>query len=129
MLASASWDGTALLWDMELVVPHPGTLKLLALARLGLSDGPQLQQNHPNPFNSGTVISWFQLQAGPARLEVFALTGQRLAVLHQGPEKAGLHRLRWDGRDDRGRPLASGVYVYRLVTADAVQTRKLTLLR
>ena len=69
------------------------------------------------------------MQAGPARLEVFALTGQRLAVLHQGPEKAGLHRLRWDGRDDRGRPLASGVYVYRLVTADAVQTRKLTLLR
>ena len=122
VLASASWDGTALLWDMELVVPHPGTLQLLALARdrLGLPDGPQLQQNHPNPFNSGTVISWFQLQAGPARLEVFALTDQRVAVLH---------RLRWDGRDDRGRPLASGVYVYRLVTADAVQTRKLTLLR
>ena len=110
---------------------QPERAKLLALARerLGLPDGPQLQQNAPNPFNSGTMISWFQLQAGLARLEVFALTGQRVALLHQGARKAGSHRLRWDGRDSRGRVLASGVYVYRLVTAEAVQTRKLTLLR
>ncbi len=110
---------------------QPARAKLVALARgrLGLPDGRQLQQNAPNPFNSGTVISWFQLQAGPARLEVYALTGQRVAALHEGPKKAGLHRLRWDGRDEQGRPLASGVYVYRLVTAEGAQTRKLTLLR
>ena len=109
----------------------PARGKLLTLARemIGLPDGPQLQQNAPNPFNSGTVISWFQLEPGPVRMEVFALTGQRVAVLHQGPEKAGVRRVRWDGRDDRGRPLASGVYVYRLVTSQALLTRKLTLLR
>ena len=105
--------------------------KLLALARdlIGLPDGSQLTQNVPNPFNSQTVISWFQLQTGPARVEVFALTGQRVAVLQEGPEKAGIHRVFWNGRDDRGRPLASGVYLYRLVTEELVQTRKLTLLR
>ena len=45
---------------------QPERAKLLALAReqIGLPDGPQLQQNAPNPFNSGTVISWFQLQSG-----------------------------------------------------------------
>ena len=86
-------------------------------------------RTRPIPSNSGTVIAWFQLQPSPARLEVYALTGQRVAVLHEAPRKAGLHRLRWDARDDQGRPLASGVYVYRLVTAGAVQTRKLTLLR
>ena len=109
---------------------QPARARLVALARemIGLPEGPRLRQNAPNPFNSQTVISWFQLRPGPARLEVFALTGQRVAVLHEGPRKAGIHRLRWDGRDGRGRPLASGVYVYRLVTAD-VQTRKLTLLR
>ena len=109
----------------------PARGKLLALARemIGLPDGPQLRQNAPNPFNSETVISWFQLRPGPARLEVFALTGQRVAVLHEGPKRAGFHRLRWDARDDHGLPLASGVYVYRLVTAEAAQTRKLTLLR
>ncbi len=110
---------------------QPQRAKVVALARerLGLPDGPQLQQNAPNPFNSGTVISWFQLLPGSARLEVFALTGQRMAVLHEGRKEAGLHLLRWDGRDERGRSLASGVYVYRLVTREAVQTRKLTLLR
>ena len=110
---------------------QPARAKLVALARelIGLPDGPQLQQNAPNPFNSETVISWFLLQPGSARLEVYALTGQRVAVLQEGPRKAGLHRLRWDGRDDQGRPLASSVYVYRLVTGEGVLTRKLTLLR
>ncbi len=108
-----------------------GQAKLVALAQemLGLPTVPELQQNTPNPFNSETVISWFLAKPGPARLEVFALTGQRLTVLHQGPLQAGYHRLRWDARDDEGRPLASGVYLYRLMTADAVVTHKLTLLR
>ena len=110
---------------------QPARAKLVAMARelIGLPDGPGLQQNAPNPFNSQTVIPWFLLEAGPARLEVFALTGQRVAVLHAGPQQAGFHRYGWDGCDARGRALASGVYVYRLVTAEGVQTRKLTLLR
>ena len=120
--------------DFFLLADHfadPARGKLLALARerIGLPDGPQLQQNWPNPFNNETIISWFLLRPGPARVEVFALTGQRVALLHQGPNKAGVHRVHWDGRDDRGRPLASGVYLYRLVTTENVQTRKLALLR
>ena len=105
-------------------VPGPGLGKLLALA-----DGPLLLQNAPNPFNSQTVISWFLLKPGTTRLEVFALTGQRVAVLHQGPQQAGLHRLHWEGRDEQGRPLASGIYIYRLATAEGVLTQKLILLR
>ena len=120
--------------DFFLLADHFGDSargKLLALARemIGLPDGPQLRQNAPNPFNSETVISWFQLRPGRARVEVFALTGQRVAVLHRGLKKAGVHRVHWEGRDDRGRPLASGVYLYRLVTDERVHTRKLTLLR
>ena len=120
--------------DFFLFADHfadPARGKLLALARemIGLPDGPQLQQNAPNPFNSGTVITWFLLRPGAARVEVFALTGQRLAVLRHGPQQAGYHRFHWDGRDNEGRPLASGVYLYRLVTKKSVLTRKLTLLR
>ena len=109
--------------------PARGKLLALARKRIGLPDGPQLQQNAPNPFNSQTVISWFLLSPGSVRVEVFALTGQRVAVLHQGPKKAGSHRVHWDGRDDNGRSLASGVYLYRLFSGERVQTRKLTLLR
>ena len=110
---------------------QPAQAKLVAMAQdmIGLPAGPQLQQNAPNPFNSETVISWFLLQPGPARLEVFALTGQRQAVLHRGALPAGRHRIHWDGRDSEGRALASGVYLYRLVSAESVLTRKLTLLR
>ena len=94
-----------------------------------LLDTTQLLQNVPNPFNSQTVISWFLLKPGPTRLEVFTLTGQRVAVLHQGPQQAGLHHLHWEGRDEQGRPLASGIYIYRLATAEGVLTQKLILLQ
>ena len=120
--------------DFFLFAEHFGQsarAKLMALARerIGLPDGPLLQQNAPNPFNNETVIAWFLLQPGPARLDVFALNGQRVAVLASGHHKAGLHRLHWNGRDDQGRSLASGTYLYRLVTAQEVWSRKLVLLR
>ena len=120
--------------DFFLFAEHfdsPARAKLVAMAQelIGLPNSSQLQQNAPNPFNSQTVLSYFLHAPGPVRLEVFALTGQRVAVLHQGPQQAGYHRLHWNGRDDAGRPVASGMYLYRLVTDEAILTRKLMLLR
>ena len=108
-----------------------GQAKLLALAQelIGLPSETGLQQNWPNPFNSETVISWFLLEPGPVRVEVYSLTGQRVAVLHQGRQQAGRHQIHWDGRDDENRSLASGVYLYRLISGKTVLTRRLTLLR
>ena len=97
--------------------------------RVTLPDSPQLAQNAPNPFNSQTVLAYFLPASGPVRVEVFALSGQRVAVLRQGPQQAGYHRLRWNGHDDAGHPVASGMYLYRLVTDEIVLTRKLILLR
>ena len=96
---------------------------------VALPDSPQLAQNAPNPFNSQTVLAYFLPAPSSAHLEVFTLTGQRVAVLHQGLQQAGYHRLHWDGRDAAGRPVASGMYLYRLVTVEGVLTRKLILLR
>lgn len=120
--------------DFFLFAEHFGgseRAKLIAMAheRIGLPDGPQLRQNVPNPFNGQTVISWFQMKSGPARLEVYALTGQRVAVVSRGFRAAGMHQLPWHGLDDQGRPLASGVYVYRLATPSETYARKLTLIR
>ena len=126
-LACGLQDGGILLLDTRLHL-HPG---IPAKPPGGRRDQPEvlLLQNAPNPFNSNTVIPYVLLSPGPARLEIFALTGQRVAVLRRGDQKAGRHRLRWDGRDNEGRPLASGIYLYRLVTPEGVRTRKLTLLR
>ena len=96
---------------------------------VALPESTQLLQNAPNPFNSQTVLSYFLHAPGPARVEVFTLTGQRVAFLQQGPQQAGYHRLRWDGRDDAGHLVASGMYLYRLGTDETVLTRKLILLR
>ena len=101
----------------------------MAQDRLGSLIAPQLAQNAPNPFNSQTVFSYFLPAAGSVRVEVFALTGQRVAILRQGPQSAGHHRLYWNGLDSEGRPLASGIYLYRLATDFGVLTRKLMLLR
>ena len=110
---------------------QPTRAKLIALARkwIGLPDQSHLQQNTPNPFNHQTVISYFLLKPGPILLEVYALTGQRVAVLQQGHQRSGLHRIHWDGHSLKGHPLASGTYLYRLVTIDEIITRKLTLLK
>ena len=122
-------DKAVQLWDVSEWTRPRSQAKPLAQELHGLPDSDQLQQNAPNPFNSQTVLSYFLHAPGPARLEVFSLTGQCVAVLRQGPQKAGYHRLRWNGRDDAGRPVASGMYLYRLVTDEGALTRKLMLLR
>ena len=126
-LASGSLDGTILLWDVA-EWTNSGTA-VAANKLIGLPDELQLQQNAPNPFNSQTILSYFLPKSGMVRLELFSVTGQRVAVLRQGPQQAGYHRLHWDGRDDEGRPLASGIYFYRLKTTNGILTRKFTLLR
>ena len=113
-------------WSVTATETPTARAKLVAI---GLPEETQLQQNAPNPFNSETVISWSLREPGSVRLEVFSVTGQQVVVLRQGHQQAGYHRLHWDGRDNAGHSLASGIYLYRLVTAEGVLTRKLTLLR
>ena len=126
-LASGAGDGTILLWNVaEWTNPSAA---VAANKLIGLPDELQLQQNAPNPFNSETVISYFLPKSGPVHLEVFSVIGQRVAVLRQGPQQAGYHQLHWNGRDREGRSLASGMYLYRLVTDEGILTHKLTLLR
>jgi len=105
--------------------------KLLALARtlFGLRGAVELQAAYPNPFNSQTLIPYLLPAAGEVRLEIYDMLGQRLRVLVQGPVAAGRHTLVWDGRDDLGRPLASGLYLCRLRAGGMQSAEKLLLLR
>jgi len=96
-----------------------------------LPDDFSLDQNYPNPFNSDTVIRFALPEGDDVELAVFNLAGQQVATLVRGRREAGIYSVRWDGRDDRGRELASGVYLYRLRTSGGQQekTRKLLLLK
>ena len=88
-----------------------------------------LAQNHPNPFHSGTVLSYSLPSETRLALTVHSLAGQKVATLVEGVRAPGSHAVTWGGRDDDGQALATGVYLYRLQAGDRRLTRKLVLLR
>jgi adhesin/invasin len=99
-----------------------------AQAGENVPDAFALEQNFPNPFNPVTSISIRLPRASDVRLEVFSVLGQRVATLAEGPYEAGVHTFVWDGTDDRGLSVSSGVYLYRLMDgATLVQTKKMLL--
>ena len=84
---------------------------------------------YPNPFNPSTTISFDLPTAGRVKLGVFNVNGALIATLLDEVREAGRHDVPWNGRDARGRTVASGVYFYRLETGTGVTTKKLMLLR
>ena len=88
----------------------------------------RLEQNVPNPFSFATAIGFELAAAGPVALEVFDVAGRRVwADAAQLPP--GAHRLTWRGTTPDAAPLPSGIYFYRLTTAQGVASRKLTISR
>lgn len=88
------------------------------------SAAAMLEQNQPNPFNPVTRIAFTLPQGGPARLAVYSLRGERVALLADGDLAAGPHEVTWDAT---GHP--SGIYVYRLQSGAIDLTRKMTLVK
>ena len=105
--------------------------KLLALARehIGLPISAAVFQNEPNPFNSTTRIEYYAPISSGVQLAIFDLLGRRVRTLFDGYVTTGTHRIEWDGRDEHGRPVGSGVYLYRLDTSMGSASRRMTLLK
>ncbi|MFQ6008933.1 MAG: T9SS type A sorting domain-containing protein, partial [Candidatus Zixiibacteriota bacterium] len=80
--------------------------------------------NYPNPFNPTTEISFILPNAMDVKLEVYNIIGQRVTTLVNERLEAGKHVVQWDGSE-----VASGVYLYRLTTADYAETKKMLLLK
>ena len=91
----------------------------------------RLHGNLPNPFNASTTIAFDLPETLPVRLVVYDLLGRRVRILHGGEAlAAGHHRSSWDGLDGEGRPVASGVYLYRLTAgADFTAAGRMALIR
>jgi hypothetical protein len=88
-----------------------------------------LAQNSPNPFNPTTAIRFAIAKAGRVDLVVYDVRGARVRTLASGEKPAGAQTVYWDGRDDAGRPVASGVYVCRLASGSFTDSRKMILLK
>jgi subtilisin family serine protease len=89
----------------------------------------KLEPNVPNPFNPATRIPFVLREGGHVRVLVYDLRGARVREILAAPLAAGRHEVTWDGRDDQGRPLASGVYVCALEQRGERQTRSMVLIR
>ncbi|MFQ5510959.1 MAG: T9SS type A sorting domain-containing protein [Candidatus Krumholzibacteriia bacterium] len=113
-----------LLW-MENAVPLP----------TGGPDGPglvnRLAQNYPNPFNPATTIRYSIREPGHVRLRVYNVAGQLVRTLANELQTpvAGGFAVTWDGRNEAGSPVSSGIYFYKLVAPGFTRTRKMVLLK
>lgn len=120
-------------FELPLVLRDVGgrawTFKVLAKVRDASPTSYALMQNTPNPFNPSTVIRYAVMGDRRVRteLEVFNSLGQRVRTLVDEEQGEGFYSVVWDGRDDRGHLVSSGVYVYRLTAGTFVQVRKMTL--
>ncbi len=83
----------------------------------------------PNPFNGFTVFSFTFPSSGGIAIRILDVTGKTVRTIIPGRLGSGSHTIRWDGRDDRGEPLPSGVYLVRLEAGGQVATRKVVLVR
>ncbi len=116
--------------DLLVHVDYVRFSDLSATAAPPVAPTVRLRQNVPNPFNPSTAISFELAAPSFATLDILAPNGRRVRRLLAAPAPAGTTQLNWDGRDAKGLPVASGVYVARLVTASGVTRRvSMTLLR
>jgi hypothetical protein len=91
--------------------------------------GVALLQNHPNPFNPSTTISFSLERAMMVTLTVYDARGRAVATLADQRFTPGLHQVDWDGVDTGGVPAASGIYFYRLSSGGKTLARKMMLLK
>lgn len=92
-------------------------------------DEYRLEQNYPNPFNPTTEIRFQLPDAGQVELTVYNTLGQEIRTLASGTYDSGVHTVQWDGTNNFGSPVSSGVYFYKIVANKYVALKKMNLMR
>ena len=102
---------------------------LVAIIEEGIAtlNGFNLIQNYPNPFNPTTTINYSLPQSAQVKLVVYDILGQKIVTLVNQFESAGEKSLKWNGKDESGQVVSSGVYVYRIEADNFVATHKMLL--
>ncbi len=88
-----------------------------------------LKGNYPNPFNPETAIRFSTKESGPVRLNIYNIKGQLIKSLVDSNLPSGSHTVIWNGKDESGRSVSSGVYLYRMETPSYTKTMKMMLMK
>jgi hypothetical protein len=89
----------------------------------------ELYQSYPNPFNNQTIIKYNLFKSCQVSLTIYNILGQKVKTLFEGYQEAGFKIVNWDGKDERGKDLASGIYFYQLKAGEVTQTKRMVLLK
>jgi flagellar hook capping protein FlgD len=111
------------------IVTQPATTGVADAGASSPAGTVQLLQNRPNPFNPQTTIQYSIGREGWATLAVYNSLGRCVRTLVARAAVPGAYAVQWNGRDDSGRLLASGPYLYRLTVGDVEETRRMLLLK
>ncbi|MCD4650228.1 MAG: T9SS type A sorting domain-containing protein, partial [Candidatus Cloacimonetes bacterium] len=119
----ANYDGgdsdmITLVWDYVGIKPNEVVAVVTAL-----------KSNYPNPFNPETSINFSIKDVGYVKIEIFNAKGQRVKALVDVVMEAGNHSVIWDGKDESGKSVKSGVFFYRMKTGRYTSTKKMILLK
>lgn len=112
-------------------VDNPGDEFTSGLVYIPITSA-ELHQNFPNPFNPTTSIEYLVPEVGPAQhvaLIVYDVSGARVRTLVNEKKVSGRFKVEWDGRDDKGNPVSTGIYFYRLQTTGFSASKKMLLLK
>jgi hypothetical protein len=123
----------------DVVVFNPGGASATLTDAFTITGGPTaagdsprsnaLLANYPNPFNPSTTIRYQLAATTKVELRVYDVSGAAVRTLVDDVKGAGSYSLEWNGRDDRGEPVSSGVYFYRLIAGNFSDVRKMTLVK
>jgi len=85
--------------------------------------------NYPNPFNPETTISFFMSSSGNVKINIFNIKGQKIRTITDQYIDVGSHKVVWNGTDDTGRNVSSGIYFYQMQTDKNISTKKMVLMK
>jgi len=88
-----------------------------------------LYQNSPNPFNPSTTIGYYLPEKCRVRLEIYGISGRRIASLVNREQEKDRYAIEWNGKDEHGNSVASGIYFYKLIAGKKTVSRKMVLIR
>jgi hypothetical protein len=109
--------------------PMPPSFAIRDGELTAIPDEYDLKYSYPNPFNPVTMIEYQLPQEGQVSLKIYSILGQEVRTLVDDKQHAGFYKVAWNGENNIGQKLSSGVYIYQLIVGDFVRTKKTTLIK
>ena len=131
IVSAFTYDLLDLLYAVRIVPNSTSSADQLAIESDNASPiSYSLSENYPNPFNPSTTFSYFTPEEGHVVIDIFNINGQRVKTYSSGNKISGKRSIQWNGKDEKGLKLESGIYLYTMnIEGRVVDTKKMLLIK